>query len=213
MITLDLIGHGKSQDIKKNDSINKTAEYILKILEVEKIDKVHLIGVSIGALLIQDFANKYPQKVASLCSVGGYDINNFDKQMQKENRGEQIKMMIKAIFSIKWFAKSNKLISAITQSAQEKFYQMNIRFKRRNFRHFAGLQKLVNCHETVPRNYPLMIACGDSDIPMAITVAKQWHNNEPKSKLVIFDNAGHLVNMDTPNAFNNTLNDFLTGKL
>jgi len=42
-------------------------------------------------------------------------------------------MMLKAIISIKWFAKSNKLISATTTEAQEKFYQMNIRFKKRSF--------------------------------------------------------------------------------
>lgn len=37
----------------------------------------------IGAILIQDFANKFPDKVASLCCIGGYDINNFDPALQK----------------------------------------------------------------------------------------------------------------------------------
>lgn len=213
VITLDLIGHGKSTVAKKDDGIDKTSDYIRQLLDVEGIDKVHLVGISIGAVLIQDFANKFPDRIASLCCIGGYDVNNFDPSMQKENSGEQMKMMLKALFSVKWFAQSNKLISAVTPEAQEKFYQMNIRFKKSSFRYLAGLSRLVNRHKPMPRNYPIMIGCGDKDIPMAIKVANVWHDSEPASKLVIFENAGHLVNMDVPDKFNDILHQFLTGRL
>jgi pimeloyl-ACP methyl ester carboxylesterase len=213
VITLDLIGHGKSIITQKGDSISKTTDYICKLLEIEAISKIHLVGISIGAVLIQDFANKFPDKVASLCCIGGYDINNFDPSSQKENSGEQIKMMLKAIISIKWFAKSNKLISAVTTEAQEKFYQMNIKFKKRSFIYLAELSKLVNRSKTTNRNYPVMIGCGKYDTPMAIKVANIWHESEPESKMIVFENAGHLVNMDTPQEFNENLIKFLTGRL
>ena len=213
VITLDLIGHGKSIKTNKGDNIIKTAEYISKLLEIESINKIHLVGVSIGAVLIQDFANKFPDKVASLCCIGGYNINNFDTKLQKENSGEQVRLMLKAIISIKWFAKSNKLISVVTPEAQEKFYQMNIRFKKRSFKYLAELTKLVNRYKTTNRNYPVMIGCGKYDNPMAIKAANMWHENEPKSKMIIFENAGHLVNMDTPQEFNENLIRFLTEEL
>ncbi|MDO9534991.1 MAG: alpha/beta hydrolase [Bacillota bacterium] len=213
VITLDLIGHGKSIITHKGDNISKTADYISKLLEIEAINKIHLVGISIGAVLIQDFANKFPDKVASLCCIGGYDINNFDPELQKENSGEQVKMMLKAIISIKWFAKSNKLISAVTTEAQEKFYQMNIRFKKRSFMYLAELTKLVNRFKTTNCNYPVMIGCGKYDNPMAIKAANMWHEREPKCKMIVFENAGHLVNMDTPQEFNENLIRFLTGEL
>lgn len=212
VITLDLIGHGKSIKTQKGDNISKTADYISKLLEIEAINKIHLVGVSIGAILIQDFANKYPEKVASLCCIGAYDINNFDPKLQKENSGEQVKLMLKALISIKWFAKSNKLISAVTPEAQEKFYQMNIRFKKRSFMYLAELSNLVNRYKTADRNYPVIIGYGKYDNPMAIKAATMWHDSEPKAKMVVFDNAGHLVNMDTPQEFNEILNRFLAGE-
>lgn len=46
-----------------------------------------------------------------------------------------------------------------------------------------------------------MIGCGKYDIPMAIKVAKMWHESEPEGKMIVFENAGHLVNMDTPQEF------------
>jgi len=205
VITLDLIGHGRSKDTKKGDGIDKTAEYINQIMIAEAISKAHFVGVSIGAVLVQDFANKFPEKVASLCCVGAYDINNFDASIQKENSKEQMLMMLKALVSIKWFSEANKKISAVTESAQEAFYRMNIRFKKSSFRYLTTLSKLVNKFKTTERRYPLLIGCGQADNQLAIKAAKMWNESEPKSNLIIFENAGHLVNMDVPEKFNEIL--------
>lgn len=208
VITVDLIGHGNSTRTQKGDGIEKTARYIKNILQEENIHKVHLIGVSIGAVLVQDFANKYPENVASMACFGGYDINNFDTSLQKENGKAQGLMMLKAIFSIKWFAQSNKLISAYTTQAQEEFYQMNIKFPKKSFMYLAGLNEMVNKNAT-RRSYPILIGCGDKDIPMELKAVEMWHTSEPDSEVVIFKNAGHLVNMDVPAEFNKVVLDFL----
>lgn len=179
---------------RKGDGIENTAEYIKNILIEENIHKIHLIGVSIGAILVQDFANLYLEMVSSL---------------QKENGKAQGIMMLKAIFSIKWFAQSNKLISAYTKEAQEDFYQMNIRFPKKSFMYLSGLNKLVNKHTTKTRCYPLLIGCGDRDIPMELKAVELWHKSEPESEVVIFKDAGHLVNMDVPNEFNKRVIDFI----
>lgn len=212
VITLDLVGHGESVVIKKGDNINKTSDYIRRLLDDEGIDKAHLVGISIGSVLAQDFANKFPNRVDSLCCIGSYDINNFDRSIQKENSGQQMKMILKALISIKWFAQSNKLISAVTPEAQDEFYQMNLRFKKSSFRYLSGLSGLINRHKPMPRSYPLMIGYGDNDIPLAIKTANMWHDSEPTSILVAFENAGHLVNMDVPDQFNEILHQFLTDK-
>jgi 3-oxoadipate enol-lactonase len=206
VIAIDLIGHGKS--IGKG-AITDTSKYINQIMLKEKISKINLVGVSIGAILIQDFANKYPSKVASLCCIGGYDINNFDSSLQKENSKEQIKMMLKAIFSIKAFAIDNKKISAYTKIAQERFYQMNIEFRKSSFRYLASLGSLVNKAKKQRIEYPLLIGVGEYDNDIAIKASKLWVETEPNSKFVIFKNAGHIVNMDIPNEFNDILESFL----
>ncbi len=206
VITMDLIGHGKSLG---KGSIDDTSKNIKQIMEVEKIDKINLVGVSIGAVLVQDFANKFPNMVSSLTCIGGYDINNFDKNLQKGNSKQQKKMMFKAIFSIKAFAKENKKISAYTKEAQEKFYQMNLNFKKSSFRYLASLGKMINKCKTQNRDYPLLIGVGEFDNEMAKKASKMWHDAEPNSKLVEFSNAGHIVNMDVPEIFNKTLKNII----
>ncbi len=208
VMALDLIGHGNSTDTEKGDSIAKMSEYIYEILKKENISEIHLVGISLGAVLAQDFANKYPDSVKSLACFGGYDINNFDKKLQKGNNAEQMRMMLEALFSVKRFAKSNKKISAYTESAQTEFYNMNIEFPKKSFRYLASLNSMINTRHTAPRAYPLLIGCGQHDIPSEISAVQMWKQDEPTAQIVIFENAGHCVNMDVPEQFNKALEEF-----
>lgn len=206
VITLDLIGHGKSLG---KGSIEDTTRYVKQIMEVEGLDKVNLVGVSLGAVLVQDFANQYPDSVSSLTCIGGYDINHFDKKLSKGNNKHQMKMMFKAMFSIKAFAKENKKISCYTKEAQEKFYQMNLEFKKSSFRYLSSLGKLINKYPTPKRNYPLLIGVGEYDNEMAKRASMEWHEAEPDSQFVEFKDAGHIVHMDIPEEFNQALEKVL----
>ncbi len=208
ILTLDIIGHGKSTKARKGDSIDKMPAWISEILKREKIEKIHIVGISLGAVLAQDFANQYPEAVQSLACFGGYDINNFDVKMQRENGASQMLMMLKAIFSVKWFAKSNKKISAYTLQAQTAFYEMNIQFPKRSFKYLASLHNMINVRQAAPRKYPLLIGCGRYDIPMELSAVEMWKKNEPECSVIIFEGAGHCVNMDTPDTFNAAMEEF-----
>lgn len=208
ILAVDIIGHGKSTDTKRGDSLEKMSEWIYDIMKAEGIAKIHIVGISLGAVLAQDFANRYPEAVRSLACFGGYDINNFDKEMQKENSSSQMLMMLKAFVSIKWFAKANKKISAFTLQAQNDFYDMNIHFPKKSFLYLASLGNMVNTFQTKPRPYPLMIGCGRFDLPMELKAVETWKSREPQAEAVVFENAGHCVNMDVPRKFNETMEKF-----
>ena len=57
--------------------------------------------------------------------------------------------------------------------------------------------------------YPILIGCGDKDIPMELKAVEMWHATEPNSQVMVFKNAGHLVNMDVPSEFNKVVIDFI----
>lgn len=208
LLAVDILGHGNSVQTRKGDSIENMSEWIDLIFQKHNITAAHFVGVSLGAVLIQDFANKYANKVLSLACFGGYDINNFDVNRQKANSKGQMQMMLKAMFSIKWFAKANKKISAYTSDAQDAFYNMNIRFKKKSFMYLSGLQKLVNKYPKKQRQYRLLVGCGEHDIPSEIEIVDEWAQYENCDK-IIFKGAGHCVNMDVPQEFNLRLENFL----
>lgn len=208
LLAIDILGHGNSTRAKKGDTVEKTSDWINRIFLKHDISAAHFVGVSLGSVFIQDFANKYENKVLSLACFGGYDINNFDTTKQKANSKAQMKMMLKALFSVKWFAKANKKISAYTNEAQTEFYKLNIQFKKSSFKYMAGLQKLVNKYPAKQRKYELLVGCGEHDIPTEIEIVNEWAEYENCDK-IIFKGAGHCVNMDAPQEFNVYLEKFL----
>lgn len=209
VITVDLLGHGKSQNIKTKDTIADSSSHINTILQMENIKNCHIVGVSIGSLVAQDFANKFPDKVLSLFSLGGYDINNYDAGLQKASQKQQAGFLLKAVISIKWFSKSNANVSVITKEAKQEFYNMNCDFRRSSFRYMAGLTTIMNRYNITERKYPLLIAYGEKDNPLAIKASETWHLSEPASILKCIPDAGHCANMDNPASFNETLNSFI----
>lgn len=208
LLLVDVIGHGRSTTTEKGDSLDGMADWLYAIMKAEDIDKLHVVGVSLGALLAQDFANRHPDAIRSLACIGGYDINHFDPNLQKDTGRTQMLMMAKAFVSVKWFADANRAISAHTPEAQDEFHALNLRFPKKSLRYLASLNAMMNQFSTGPRSYPLLIGCGAFDAPSAIEAARAWHAAEPNSTLVVFEGAGHCANMDVPHVFNETLKAF-----
>ncbi len=207
ILVIDILGHGNSINDKTGATIEKMAEYTNNILVKHNIAKAHFVGVSLGAVIAQDFANFYKDKVQSMACFGGYDINDFDEQKQKANSAAQMKLVFKAMISIKAFAKANKEISAYTVEGKEKFYNINLEFKKKSLMYLADLHKLINKYPKQPKEFPLLIGCGEFDLPMEMEIIEDWAKKENCSK-VIFEGAGHCVNLDKPQEFNEVLQDF-----
>ncbi len=72
VITLDLPGHGKSASPKDGKfSMDLFARAVEAVRQEAKADKVVLVGHSMGAPVIRQYARLYPQHVAALVAVDG----------------------------------------------------------------------------------------------------------------------------------------------
>ncbi len=58
-ITYDLLGHGKTPYNKEEVSLNDFSNQLVLLLKFLKIDKINLIGFSLGSLIALDFASKF----------------------------------------------------------------------------------------------------------------------------------------------------------
>ena len=69
---------------------------------------------------------------------------------------------------------------------------------------------IITEHHPTPRDYPLLIGCGEHDIPMELTIVELWNQTEANASVAILPGAGHCANMDVPDLFNRTLHQFFT---
>ena len=56
---------------------------------------------------------------------------------------------------------------------------------------------------------PVLIVCGDRDVPAILLAADAMEESIPRARKVILHDAGHLPNMERPDAFNEALKAFL----
>jgi len=69
-ITYDLLGHGKTPYNKEEVTLNDFSDQLNYLLKFLKIDKINLIGFSLGSLIALDFASKFQHKLKSLTVIG-----------------------------------------------------------------------------------------------------------------------------------------------
>ncbi|WPP00808.1 alpha/beta fold hydrolase [Pseudomonas sp. HR96] len=68
----DLLGYGTLQAIDPASiTLHAQVEHLLAYLDEQRIDRVHLVGHSVGGAIAMLFAERYPGRVASLVSVEG----------------------------------------------------------------------------------------------------------------------------------------------
>jgi len=211
LIAVDMIGHGNSQLNKELVNMGDMPEILYAILKENRIDKTHVIGVSMGSLVAQGFADKFPERVKSVTIVGGYSVHKDNKDIMKAQRKEMSKWIFKLIFSMPKFKEYILQTSVHSEKGKELFRKGIAKFTRKSFRGMQGMNRIF-IEKTVPVNYPLLIICGEFDIDLVKKAAKRLEKLEPGSKYVLVKDAGHCANADNPSVFKQLLDEFILKK-
>ena len=208
LIFVDMLGHGKSQVPIGGDTIEKTADLVIEILEKEDLKQAHLIGVSLGSLMAQYIAHKYPERVKSVTVTGGYSIFGDNSTISKAQNREIVKAFFLMMFWMEGFRRYVVKNTNIVPAEQEIFYQAMKKFTRKSLPAMGGMQKIL---DKSPRSIiqPLLIIVGEHDQPVILENARIWQKREPNATLRIIPEAGHCANMDNPAEFNRELSTFI----
>jgi pimeloyl-ACP methyl ester carboxylesterase len=208
VITLDLIGHGSSQIRKSKDKIDRSACHIMEILKQEGVKRCHVVGVSLGSLIAQYFAYSYPDNVLSVTVMGGYSIHKDNTEILKVQRKEGLKWLFLLLFSMKQFRKYVSKATVISTHEQEILYKSLLKFTRKSFYPMSGMNELFKFKQQ-GTHYPLLLVCGDHDLPIAQKTMEEWHITQATSQYFLVPNAGHCANMDNEKSFNERLSVFI----
>jgi pimeloyl-ACP methyl ester carboxylesterase len=81
--------------------------------------------------------------------------------------------------------------------------------------HPAGFRAMArasaeNVRDVLPHiKVPTLLVSGDKDVRAPLAVAEDLHAAIPGSTLVVLSDAGHICNIEAPEAFNRTVRSFL----
>ena len=70
ILTYDLLGHGKTPCDKEKLSLKDFSDQLERLLSYLKIEKINLVGFSLGSLIAMDFSSHFQNKVEKLILIG-----------------------------------------------------------------------------------------------------------------------------------------------
>lgn len=89
-ITLDLPGHGKSDNIGYIHTMEEMAEVVRALVDLKKLKKITLVGHSMGGYVALAFAEKYPDLVKSLVLMNSTTRADSDQKQLDRDRAINI---------------------------------------------------------------------------------------------------------------------------
>ena len=209
IITPDLPGFGKSNKAKSHNNIQSIANLLINCLEEKKIHKFHLLGHSMGGMIVQEMAKKVGDKISKLVCYstgprgempGRFEtVDESRKNLQKNGLETMARNIAKT-----WFIKGENAkyfdvcIETGKQTSMEAVDNSLVAFKNWN-----GVDTLKNI-----KNETLII-WGDHDKSYNFEQAQALEKNIENSKLIIFKNCAHNVHLEHSDQFNKTIKNFL----
>ena len=211
VIAWDAPGAGKSADPPGNFTIDNWAESLADFLDAIGIKQAHILGLSWGGLLAQEFYHRYPHRVLSLILAGTYAgwTGSLSDSIAKVRLAACIhdSSLPPNEFVPKYL--SGMFSDSPPQQIKEQLANIMSDFHPVGFRLMAKALAVGDTRSILPTiKTPTLLIWGDSDKRSPINVAHQFNDAIPDSKLEIISGAGHVSNMEKSVQFNSIVKNF-----
>jgi pimeloyl-ACP methyl ester carboxylesterase len=201
-------------------SQDRARDDIRSVLDALKIDKAHIIGLSMGGFATVHFGMAYPQRARSLVVAGcGYGASP-DARQKFADDSEAAARRFDALSmpqACETYAVNNptrvQFQNKDPRGWAEFFKQMSEHSNRGSANTQRGVQKrrpslfdLVDRLQAVTT--PTLIMTGDEDWP-CLEPDLLMKRAIPTAGLVVMPNCGHAINLEDPDEFNHQVAKFL----
>lgn len=217
VLLLDLRGHGNSKPnikdaFKDQYTFDSITEDIVEVIDYEKIEKSHFIGISLGTILIRNLAEKCPDRVESMIMGGAIMKLNFRSQVLMR-LGNVFKSIVPYLWLYKFFAfiimpkKNHKESRLLFAREAKKLYQKEfIRWSKLT----SEINPLLKVFRMVDINIPTLYIMGEEDY-LFLPAIQNMVGSHRLSELFVIENCGHVVNVESPRVFNKEAIGYIDG--
>lgn len=209
VLVLDSRGHGQSDAPETGYSRGHRVEDTKHLLDELKIDKVHLIGLSMGGTTAIGFALKYPERLKSMVLVStGAAGHSPGKKIQildeiAKTKGIEAAKEKWLEWILVWFNKRDpeigRLIKKMVNEHSGAIWVDPMRGK---------YQRTIDVENVHKISTPTLIVAGQLD-RLFVELSEKLHQEIKNSQLILLENAGHMLNLEYSDKFNAELLNFI----
>ncbi|MFX0064331.1 MAG: alpha/beta fold hydrolase [Candidatus Hermodarchaeota archaeon] len=207
LIVPDMRGHGDSAKVN-SFKIEDCARDLKELLDHLHITNTSLIGVSMGGLIVQQFALDFSSYVDKLIIVDSFSgVSGFFMKFNAKLASLLLKVIPKKLlaklYGTAYKGKKNEPIRKYFEEITLKGDMKQIRMARSEVNRFDVLKRLKEI------SVPTLVLVGDLFGKMAINMANVTAEGIPNAQLKVLKGGGDPSNMLVPELFNTEVLLFL----
>jgi len=211
ILAYDTRGHGGSEAPKGQYTLEQLADDLFSLLQGLKVKSAHYCGLSMGGMIGQTFALKYPGVFKTLAladTTSRYPAEAWPTWQDRIRTAETKGMEPLAQPTLeRWFTEPFRKSQPKTVDAIRKLNRTTPPAG------YAGCCHAISALDLTDRisaiKVPTIAIVGEDDPGTPVAAHKVIHEKIAGSKLEILKSAAHLSNMEQPEAFNRAVLDFL----
>jgi pimeloyl-ACP methyl ester carboxylesterase len=226
VIVPDLFGHGASEKHEGDYSPSAQAATLRDLINRLDIDRVTIVGHSLGGGISLAFCYLFPDRVERLVLVG---TGGLGREVSPALRAATLPVAdwVLPVIASPWVRGGAELVgrglslfgwraSHDIRAAWEGFTELSDADARRAF--LATTRAVMNSHgQTIAAHeyllelaeLPILVVWGTNDMVIPVDHAKRLGELAPACRVEIFDGAGHFPHLDQPDRFADVLRAFM----
>ncbi len=205
-------GYGE-EPLAPERNFDRLADRVAGLLEATAIERVHLVGHSMGGMVAQVFAARHAARLASLCLVGTSPaFGSADGSFQTAFVAKRLKPLDDGMSMADL---ADGFVASLVGSDPDPTglataREVMSRVPAATFR--AAIETLVtfDARALLPTiATPTLVVAGSRDTNAPPAMMERMAGRMPDARFVVIEGAGHLPNLERPDAFNQVLSTFI----
>lgn len=211
ILAYDTRGHGGTEAPPGPYTLEQLADDLHALLGALGVERPHYCGLSMGGMIGQTYALRYPGRLRSLTladTTSRYPAEAAAVWAQRievaraQGMGPLAQPTLQRWFTPAFHARCPEVVASVRQLILA-----------------TPVAGYVGCSQAIPRidltarlhaiDCPVLVICGADDPGTPLAMSEEIHAHIPGSRLVVLPEAAHLANLEQPEAFTAALRGFL----
>jgi len=227
VIAPDLLGHGRSAKPRADYSVAGYANGVRDLLTVLGVDKVTVVGHSLGGGVALQFAYQYPERVARLCLVSSGGIGSDVSLLLRLVSLPVAAPVLAALATLPVRRLGSTALTMLSRTRLARFRdagelgriyeqlgdpetRLAFRTVVRGVVDWRGQILTLADRAYLAQQMPMCVVWGDRDPVIPSTHAQVAAEHLPAARVEVLADAGHFPHRDHPEQFAEIVREFVT---
>jgi 3-oxoadipate enol-lactonase len=212
-VAWDARGYGASDDSPHSLRFRDYADDLARLLDHLDAARAHLVGLSMGGMILQDFYSRHPDRVATLSLVDtSVGFGSVSQEVRRDFLARRLEPLERGLTPADIAPAVVEVLVAkdATPEARQRMRASMEALRIDSYKQALHAIVTTDFRAVLPHiHVPTLVIVGEEDVVTPPSDSEFLAQNIPSATLVTIPGAGHLTNIEKPQAFNAALETFL----